>query len=255
MNAGAELSTAETILPLRTRHRAEMNCQIVHDSIHGRQGWSLTFSLSANGTAAGFASIAIAGPWKDKPTVYEFYVLPEYRHQAFHLFEAFLAVGQPRFLELQSNDALFLAVALAYAENIATESIVFHDKLTTALPSRGASLRSVTPEQEIHAAIERRQGGGEWLLELDGVEVGKGGLLFHYNRPYGDIYMEINEPFRSRGLGSYLVQELKCLAYSLGATPCARCNPTNRASQKTLQRAGFVPYAHILNGSIKTGDL
>jgi hypothetical protein len=46
------------------------------------------------------------------------------------------------------------------------------------------------------------------------------------------------------------VQELKRLAYQLGAIPCARCNPTNIASRRTLQKAGFVPYAHILDGVI-----
>src|SRR4029450_6274661 len=90
----------------------------------------------------------------------------------------------------------------------------------------------------------------EWLLEMEGNTGAKGGILFHYNRPYGDIYMEVSEPFRRRGLGSYLVQELKRRCYELGAIPCARCNPQNIASRRTLQRAGFVPFAHILNASI-----
>ncbi len=75
-------------------------------------------------------------------------------------------------------------------------------------------------------------------------------ILFHYNRPYGDLYMEVSEPFRRRGLGSYLIQELKRACYELGAIPCARCNSTNNPTRWTLQRAGFVPFAHILNGSI-----
>ena len=87
-------------------------------------------------------------------------------------------------------------------------------------------------------------------MQVEGMTAGKGGILFHYNRPYGDIYMEVTEPFRQRGLGGFLVQELKRLAYQLGAIPCARCNPTNIASRRTLQKAGFVPYAHILDGVI-----
>ena len=47
-----------------------------------------------------------------------------------------------------------------------------------------------------------------------------------------------------------LVQELKTLAYELGSIPAARCNTSNVASRKTLQRAGLIPYAHVLNGSI-----
>jgi GNAT superfamily N-acetyltransferase len=229
-----------------------MTCQIVHDSIHRRAGWTLSYLLESEDTIAGFGSVAIGGPWTGKPTVFEFYVLREYRHLAFDLFETFLAAGNPRFFEVQSNDVLATVMALTYGRDIATEKIVFHDKQTTSLLANGAILRSVTPEQEIQGSLERQQGGGEWLLEWEGAEVGKGGILFHYNRPYGDIYMEVNEPFRKRGFGSYLVQELKRICYVLGAIPCARCNPTNVASRKTLQRAGFVPFAHILNGSIAT---
>ncbi len=72
MNATATLASAREILPLRTRYRDEMNCQIVYDSVHDRQGWSMSYLLSVNGASAGFASVAIGGPWKDKPTFFEF---------------------------------------------------------------------------------------------------------------------------------------------------------------------------------------
>src|SRR5262245_51745425 len=223
MKCQARQSTARELLPLRTRHRAEMNCQIVHDSIHRREGWTVSYVLDSEGTVAGFASVAIGGPWTGKPTVFEFYVLPEFRHRAFALFEAFLTAANPQFFEVQSNDVLVTVMSLTYGRGIATESIIFRDEQTTSLPSHGTVLRPVTPEQDLRASLERRQGGGEWLLESNG-EVGKGGILFHYNRPYGDVYMEINEPCRGRGYGSYLVQELKRICYGLGAIPAARCN-------------------------------
>ena len=250
MQAQAKLSSAQDVLPLRTRFREEMNCQIVHDSIHRRKGWTLSYVLDLGGVAGGFGSVAIGGPWKDKPTFFEFYVLPEHRSRAFALFEAFLPASGARFFEVQTNDALATVMALAYGRDIATEKIVFQDKLTTAHPANGAILRRVTSEEEIRISVEQRQGGGEWHLELDGNIAAKGGILFHYNRPYGDIYMEVTEPFRRRGLGSYLVQELKRVCYELGAIPGARCNSTNIASHRTLQRAGFVPFAHILVGKM-----
>jgi GNAT superfamily N-acetyltransferase len=225
-----------------------MNCQIVHDSIHRRAGWTLTYLLEFGGVAVGFGSVAIAGPWKDKPTVFEFYVLPEHRAHAFDLFEALLAAGNPGFMEIQSNHTLLAVMLHTYTREIASEKIVFHDKLTTDLPANGASLRRVTSDEETRTHIEQRQGGPEWMLELDGKVAGKGGILFHYNRPYGDLYMEVAEPFRRRGLGSWLVQELKRGAYDLGSIPCARCSPENVASRRTLQKAGFVPFAHMLTG-------
>jgi len=250
MRPTATLASAPDVLPLRVRYRDEMNCQIVHDSIHSREGWTRTYALSLDGTVAGFGSIAIAGPWQDKPTVFEFFVLPEHRGRAFDLFEAFLDASGARFMEVQSSDALLAAMLHTYARDIWSEKIVFHDRLTTALPSNGAVLRQMTSDEETRRSIADRQGGPEWVLDVDGTPAGTGGILFHYNRPYGDIYMEVADPYRRRGFGAYLVQELKRAAYSFGSIPCARCSPENVASRKTLQKAGFVPCAHILNGTL-----
>lgn len=108
----------------------------------------------------------------------------------------------------------------------------------------------MTPDHETRSAIVLRQGASDWRLLVDGEHVGSGAILFHYNAPYADLAMEVGEPFRRRGLGAYLVQELKRIAYELGAIPAARCNRDNVPSRKTLQKAGLVPYAHILHGAI-----
>jgi GNAT superfamily N-acetyltransferase len=244
---------AAEVLPLREQYRQELNCQIVHDSIHRRAGWTATYLLTVDDVTAGFGSIAIAGPWVDKPTIFEFFVLPEHRSRAFDLFEALMTGSGARFMEVQSSDALLSAMLHVYARDIVSEAIVFHDRLTTTLPSRGAELRCEMSEPAIRHWMEARDGGPEWQLTLDGTTVATGGILFHYNRPYGDIYMEVVEGHRGRGFGSYLVQELKRIAYELGAIPGARCNPRNVASRKTLQKAGFVPCAHILDGTIARG--
>lgn len=236
---------------MREAYRAEQNCQIVHDSIHPRRGWTREFTIAEGDRVVAYASLAVDGPWRNKPTLYEVYVVPDRRSRAFALFEAFLEAARPVAFEVQSSDLLLTALAITFAGDIATEKVVFRDDATTAHALRGATLRSLTPAAEIQQAIAERAGGGEWALEVDGSSVGKGGILFHYNPPYGDIYMEIDEPHRRRGYGSYLVQELKRLCRELGGVPGARCDPANAASRRTLQRAGFVPYAHILVGSFR----
>jgi hypothetical protein len=47
---------------------------------------------------------------------------------------------------------------------------------------------------------------------------------------------------------------LNRIAYEMGGIPAARCGPENVASRKTLQKAGFVPFAHILVGAIQTNS-
>jgi GNAT superfamily N-acetyltransferase len=120
------------------------------------------------------------------------------------------------------------------------------DKITTALSVPGVTLR------EPWASEAPGLSADEWrwrrVVEIDGKPAASGGVLFHYNPPYGDIYMDVEEPYRQRGLGSFLVQELKRLCYEGGHVPAARCSPSNIASARTLQRAGFVPCGHILKG-------
>ena len=235
---------------LRDAFRREMDGQIVHDSIHARPGWTLEYAITHGDRAIGYGSVAVAGPWRDRPTVYEFYLEPAFRLRAFELFDAFLDASNPQAFEVQTSDTLSTMMCLTRAQDIGTERIVFRDAETTMHAVTGATLRCVTPPDAIRTAIEERQGGGEWVVEIDGAVVARGGMLFHYNRPYSDIYMNVDEPFRRRGIGTYLVQELKRLCYELGAIPSARCSTTNEPSRRTLQRAGLVPFAHILFGSL-----
>jgi GNAT superfamily N-acetyltransferase len=251
MTSEARLCSLEEVLPMRELYREEMNCQITHDSIPRREGWTLVYLLTLSGAVAGYGLVAIAGPWTDKPTIIEYYVVPEYHTRVFDLFEAFVAASDARFIEIQTNATLLTVMLHLWSSDAASESIVFHDRITTALPSNGALLRRVTSVEESLLCVERRRGSSEWVLELDGETVATGGIGFHYNRPYGDIYMAVSEAHRRRGFGSYLVQELKRVCYEeLSSIPCARCSPTNVASRKTLQKVGFVPCAHILTGSI-----
>jgi GNAT superfamily N-acetyltransferase len=64
--------------------------------------------------------------------------------------------------------------------------------------------------------------------------------------------MATAEPIRRRGYGSYLIQELKRLAYEMGKVPAARCNVTNAPSRATLQKAGMLPCARMLTGVLKS---
>jgi len=248
MELAAEPTTFEEIRSWRDLYRQEMNCQIIHDSIHSRPGWTLEYFLSADGAPVGYSSIAVAGPWKDKPTIYEFYVLPYYRSRLFDLFSVLLAASGAKGIETQSNDSMLTAMLHTFACDVMSESVLYHDKLTTALAPAEASFRRAVASDDPKIPADQLFAHG--VVEVGGVVAAKGGILFHYNRPYGDIYMEVAEAFRRRGLGSYLVQELKRVCYEQGNIPAARCNPKNIASRKALQKAGFVPCGHILIGSV-----
>lgn len=63
--------------------------------------------------------------------------------------------------------------------------------------------------------------------------------------------MEVAEPHRRLGYGSYLVQEVERMCYEMDKVPAARCDASNTAPRATPQRAGMLPCASVLTGVIK----
>ena len=238
------------IEPLRERYRKEMNCQIIHDSIHGRAGWTREFTLHVeDGAAIGYGSVAVAGPWRNNPAVYEFFVEPEHRMRTFEAFTSLQLCGA-RIIETQSNARLLPVMLHVFARNLRTESILFEDAFQTSLCPRGAGFRAATAsDAAVLRGLELDEDAG-WVATVNDEIAGAGGVLYHYNRPYGDVYMKIAEPFRQLGLGAYLVQELKTACRAGGSVPSARCNVDNLPSRRTLQKAGFVPCGALIAGDL-----
>ena len=246
----AELASLDAIRGQRELYRQEMKCQIVHDSIHGRPGWTLEYLLQIDDEPAGYGAVAVNGPWKDKPTIYEFFVLPQWRTRMFDLFALLMSTSGSKRLETQSNDPFLTPLLHTFATEVECESILFRDHVKTRLAPAGAVFRQATSADNFEIGEDMLWSHG--VVEVEGQAAARGGILFHYNPPYGDIYMKTEEPFRRRGLGSYLVQELKRVAYEHGKVPAARCSPLNVASRETLQKAGFVPCGNILTGRLKS---
>jgi GNAT superfamily N-acetyltransferase len=255
MNPTATESSLADVLAWRDLYRQEMDCQIIHDSIHFRPGWTREYLLRVGQTPVGYGSVAVGGPWRDKPAIYEFHVAPPVRGRMFELFEAFIAASSAVAIETQSNDPTLGVLIHVYAGNVSSESILFHDRITTHQPPpEGAVFRPATAE-DAASIIERKLDAiAQWVVELEGQIVATGGVLSHYNRPYGDIFMSVAESHRRRGLGSYIVQELKRICYERGDVPAARCGINNLPSRRALQKAGLVPCGHILVGRIEAAS-
>jgi GNAT superfamily N-acetyltransferase len=251
MAIAVRISDLCEIEPLREKYRKEMNCQIIHDSIHGRAGWTREIALQKNdGAVIGYGSVAVAGPWRDNPAVYEFYVEPEHRMLTFEAFTSLLQLCAAKIIETQSNDHLLTVMLHAFAHNLRTESILFEDGFQTSLRPHGAGFRTATAsDTAVFRRLELDENAG-WVATMNDEIAGAGGVLYHYNRPYGDVYMKIAEPFRRLGLGAYLVQELKAVCRSGASVPAARCNVDNLPSRRTLQKAGFVPCGALIVGDL-----
>lgn len=236
----------EDVKAMRELYRHEAHCQIIHYSFIGRK-LADPYLILIDGHRAGYAAIGNIYPAQ---RVIEFYTLPNSRAFALPMFQELLTVTGATEIEAQSNMPLALLMLYDCATNIRTESILFEDAFTSALTSPNTTFREATAGDDFTHFPEPYHEHDGWLLEVDGAIVAVGDYLEHYNPPYGDIYMEVIESERRRGYGSYLVQELKRLAYEMGKKPAARCGRDNFASRQTLQKAGLLPCGRLLAGDV-----
>lgn len=231
---------------LRGLYRQEANCQIIHDSILSR-GMADPYLIFADGRIAGYGAVRNK---HDVGRLMEFYTLPALRSMAQRMFRELLDVSQATSIEAQTNIPWMLTMLYDCATEITVENILFYDAFTTNLACPTGLFRRSTPQDAASLFPHRDEPIGDWVVEANGKVVATGGFLCHYNPPYGDIYMEVEESQRRQGFGSYLVQELKKVCYEAGKKPAARCNPANLGSRSTLQKAGLLPCGRLLSGKV-----
>lgn len=104
---------------------------------------------------------------------------------------------------------------------------------------------------ESHAELNRWiEWGVGWLL-LDGETiVGVGAIFEDFNPPFAELGMMVPRPFRNRGYGTYILQELKTECYRRGLIPTSRCDDRNLASRRAHLKAGFLPSGRLLDGVV-----
>jgi GNAT superfamily N-acetyltransferase len=228
---------------LRALFLHESNFQFVCNKCHD-YGWADTYVFTADGMKIGYSSVWGTDRREDRDTIFEFYVVPPFRKHANLIFPKLHALSRTIFIESQSNDLPLTALLYEYARNIRAEAILFEDHITTDLHVAGATFRHKNDDDHLE------DDDSDYVLKVDGMIAASGGLMLNYNMPYADIYMQVKEPFRQRGLGSLMVQELKREAYLIGRVPAARCNINNQKSQATLLKAGFRVCGFRLKGDI-----
>lgn len=230
-----------SLAELRERYRAEADCQIVHHSILPR-GMADPFAIEADGRLVGYG-----GVWNtiEPGMLMEFYVLPEHRPRASEFFRALVAASGADRMEAQTNMPLMHAMLREHTADPLGDRLLFADGYDPCLERTDVVFRPSTP-------AEREFDGdpNQWVLERDGGVVARGGSLCHYNPPYADVYMSVEEAHRRCGYGAFLVQEIKRACHAAGKRPAARCQVENVASRRTLERAGFV-----VVGELRTGRL
>ncbi|HEX8236275.1 MAG TPA: GNAT family N-acetyltransferase [Abditibacteriaceae bacterium] len=231
---------------MRDLYRQELNCQLVHDSAHQR-GLADPYLIFTGGRFQGYGAV-----WNQyyEHRLMEFYALPDARSMALPMFRSLVDSSEATQIEAQTNNPLMLLMLYDCAQNITAGKILFEDAFTSHLDCPHGSFRPSSPADAASIFTHQDEPVGDYIIEASGAVVATGGFLSHYNPPYADIYMEVDESARRQGFGSYLVQELKRVCYEAGKKPAARCDVTNFTSRLTLQKAGLLPCGHLLVGDV-----
>jgi RimJ/RimL family protein N-acetyltransferase len=236
----ATKTTLSTVAHLRNQFLQENNIQFVLDKCH-RYGWADTYIFTKNGEQAGYGSVWGKDKREDRDAIFEFYLIESVRNVSNQFFALFCRASNASYIECQSNDRFLYPMFEKFAINTYAEAILFADDHETNLLVDKSSI-----ERKDHANPDDCQ----YVINYDSKVAGTGGFMLNYNVPYADIYYEIHEDYRRKGLGSFFVQELKKEIYKMGRVPAARCNVTNAISKATLLKAGFIVCGLRVNGDI-----
>jgi len=221
----------------------ENNFQFIHNKCH-EYGWADTYLFTSDGIKIGYGSVWGRNKREERDAIFEFYIIKPYRKFANEIFPGFCAASNATFIECQGNDLLLSSMLYEYAQNINAEAILFEDNSRTHFDIPSVIFQKKAAEDHV------RDDDRQYILKQDGEVIASGGLMLNYNVPYADIYYEVNENYRKKGLGSLMIQELKKEAYLSGRVPAARCNIKNLASKATMLKAGFVVCGHLLYGKL-----
>jgi GNAT superfamily N-acetyltransferase len=241
-------SELKEILPLRKLFLEENYFQIRYNACHERN-WSNSYLFTLDASPIGYGSIKGKDDLKDRDTIFEFFIIAQYRSLASQIFSELIKASGAAYVESQSNELLSSHMLYEFGQDIRSDVILFKDGVATEWNIPNTIFRLRAQEDVIfHHSLEPV---GEYVLEQNGRIVATGGFLKHYNFPFADLYMEVDEDYRNKGLGSFLLQEIKKECYKSGREPAARCSIQNKASQATLLKAGLVVAGFILEGVIK----
>jgi hypothetical protein len=191
------------ILPLRALFLQENKFQVRYNACHER-GWSNSYLLTIDGAKIGYGSTKSLEKIDDRDAIFELFVAAPFRGMIREAFKALREISGAGFIECQSNEPVLCTTMYEFAQNINADVILFDDHLETKLNIDGIVFRPHKKDEEVFQ--HQAEPIGSYVLEKNGEVVATGGFLLHYNIPFADLYMEVREKDRMRGIGSFLVQ-------------------------------------------------
>jgi GNAT superfamily N-acetyltransferase len=235
---------------LRARFLQENQFQIRFDSVHHR-GWADEYLIMGAGVPIGYASIKGFEDRSQRDSLFEYYLLPDYRDESWVAFQLIANQTAIRYIECQTNESLLSSIQHLVVPQIHIEALLFGAPFDPRLSAPDGCVFRMLTDADYPLFEHKSEPEGPFGIEKKGKIVATGGYLTHYNPPFVDLYMEVHPDHRHMGIGSYLIQEIQKVCIEEGLIPAARCNADNIASQRTLLRGGLNQVGTVTSGSIR----
>lgn len=195
----------------------------------------------------------------------------------FYLKESFM-VGTQKFFEkvcwelkiakvyCKSFDSLLLNCCLINSATYKLEGVLFRDMVETKSFFTNELTTRLAAPNDLPFLLEQKDGLYETKEELDGFLKNQNITLFqkddsligcgflirlHHNWNYFDIGMWVNPDFRKQGYATQIISYLKEYSLKNGFVPICGCAYDNIASQKTLERNGFISKHKLIEFYLK----
>jgi len=199
-------------------------------------------------------------------TLVQFYIFPQYFVHAPQIFEYIIANDIVENAAVSTKEREFLALCLDYHKSISIDQYLFIDNKNTKYELANFKDISFRLANKNDIGIIKMKcdpafdGYYEELVENNQLFVlyscdillGIGEFrIFKSNDQYGDIGIIVTEEHRKKGVGTYIITQLKEHCYRNNLKPMACCNVKNIASKNTLEKSGFVSKHRIVNVTLK----
>lgn len=190
-----------------------------------------------------------------------FHLREEYLDQAQEIFRWIISAYGIRNAIASTIEPLYFSLCLDVQRSITPHSYLFRDNQRRELPS-GLSKSIVRKAEERELADIARfyrantDGSGEWIDGFLKTHLSRRELFVLYDHqtlvaagecipsekqpPYADLGMVVAQAYRGRGVGSFLLAQLKQHCYEAGWRPICSCEASNLASKKAIEKAGFI---------------
>lgn len=165
-------------------------------------------------------------------------------------------------------EPLYFSLCLDVQRNIMLHSYLFRDHQPRVLPSNlNASLFRQADTSEFDEIVRfyqaNTEGPGEWIEAFLNMRLARDELFVLYDQhtlvaagecipsqkqpPCADLGMVVARSYRGRGIGSFILTQLKNRCYEAGWKPICSCEASNHASKKAIEKAGFISEQRIVS--------